>query len=66
MQSVAVCRNNGESARLELGDTAGVLVMDDFLISGWEESTSMRPTNRLNVEPCGLHLCAHTPLADLL
>lgn len=39
-------------------------------MSGWEESMSMRATNRLNVEPCGLRLCASScvlcflPLVD--
>lgn len=63
-------RDAGESAKLsaqlELGDTAGVLVMEDFLISSWKERTHMRPTNRLNVEPCGLQLCAPPLLAQLL
>eukprot|EP00892_Ulva_mutabilis_P002816 jgi/Ulvmu1/12535/UM090_0022.1 len=55
-RSVSI-RHAVESVNFQLGDTAGLLIMEDFLMSGWEESASMRPTNRLNVEPCGLRLC---------
>jgi hypothetical protein len=42
---------------LVVGMTAGVFVMEDFILSGWMTQASMRHVNRIDVEPCGTKQC---------
>jgi hypothetical protein len=42
---------------LKVGMTAGVFVMEDFILSGWMTQTELRHVNRIDVEPCGTKQC---------
>lgn len=41
-----------------MGDVAGVLVLEDFILAGWQTAESARLVSRLDVQPCGTRQCA--------
>ena len=40
-----------------MGSVIGVLVMEDFVMAGWERQSELRHVNRVDVQPCGTRQC---------
>jgi hypothetical protein len=43
---------------LEVGMIAGVFVLEDFVMAGWQEQEQLKHVNRIDTEPCGTKQCA--------
>ena len=44
-----------------MGMVAGVFVLEDFVLAGWESQAELKHINRVDVQPCGTRQCAPLP-----